>query len=93
MALSVPHRKHNTSPLRVQQVNAIYRFVTIMLSIGLWRWYINIIIPILDIIHYPVFYTEREGERKLRGVVRDTTIVGGGSETIFSVWRFPGIAR
>jgi hypothetical protein len=25
--LSVPHRKHITSPLRVQQVNGIYRFV------------------------------------------------------------------
>jgi hypothetical protein len=27
-----------------------------MLSIGLWRWYINITITILDIIHRPVFY-------------------------------------
>jgi hypothetical protein len=27
-----------------------------MLSIGLWRWYINITITILDIIHHPVFY-------------------------------------
>jgi hypothetical protein len=27
-----------------------------MLSIGLWRWYINIIITILDIVHRPVFY-------------------------------------
>jgi hypothetical protein len=26
-----------------------------MLSIGLWRWYINITITILDIIHHPVF--------------------------------------
>jgi hypothetical protein len=26
--LSIPHRKHVTSPLRAQQVNAIYRFVT-----------------------------------------------------------------
>jgi hypothetical protein len=24
----VPHRKHITSPLRAQQVNALYRFVT-----------------------------------------------------------------
>jgi hypothetical protein len=24
--------------------------------IGLWRWYINIAITILDIIHRPVFY-------------------------------------
>jgi hypothetical protein len=28
IGLSVPHRKHITSPLRAQQVNAIYRFVT-----------------------------------------------------------------
>jgi hypothetical protein len=27
-----------------------------MLSIGLWRWYINIAINILDIIHRPIFY-------------------------------------
>jgi hypothetical protein len=27
-----------------------------MLSVGLWRWYINITITILDIIHRPVFY-------------------------------------
>jgi hypothetical protein len=27
-----------------------------MLSIGLWRWYINITITIVDIIHRPVFY-------------------------------------
>jgi hypothetical protein len=26
--LYVPHRKHITSPLRAQQVNAIYRFLT-----------------------------------------------------------------
>jgi hypothetical protein len=28
IGLSVPHRKHIASPLRAQQVNAIYRFVT-----------------------------------------------------------------
>jgi hypothetical protein len=28
MGLSVPHRKHITSPLRAQQVNVMYRFVT-----------------------------------------------------------------
>jgi hypothetical protein len=27
-----------------------------MMSIGLWRWYINITMTILDIIHRPVFY-------------------------------------
>jgi hypothetical protein len=29
-----------------------------IMSIGLWRWYINITITILDIIHRPVFYLE-----------------------------------
>jgi hypothetical protein len=31
-----------------------YQPNTLMLSIGLWRWYINITITILDIIHRPV---------------------------------------
>jgi hypothetical protein len=31
----------------------------LMLSIGLWRWYINITITILDIIHLPVFYLKQ----------------------------------
>jgi hypothetical protein len=31
-----------------------------MLSIGLWRWYINITITILDIIHRPVFYLKHD---------------------------------
>jgi hypothetical protein len=44
IGLSVPHRKHNTSPLQAQQVNAIYRFVTMVV-------YINITIAILDTIH------------------------------------------
>jgi hypothetical protein len=30
IGLSVPHRKHITCPLRAQQVNAIYRFVTMV---------------------------------------------------------------
>jgi hypothetical protein len=30
MSLSVPHRKHIASPLRAQQVNPIYRFVTMV---------------------------------------------------------------
>jgi hypothetical protein len=45
--MSVPHRKHITSPLRAQQVNAIYMFMTI---------YINVTITILDIIHRPGFH-------------------------------------
>jgi hypothetical protein len=31
----------------------------LMLSIGLWRWYINITIAILHVIHRPVFYLIR----------------------------------
>jgi hypothetical protein len=30
IGLSVPHMKHIMSPLRAQQVNAIYRFVTMV---------------------------------------------------------------
>jgi hypothetical protein len=30
VGLSIPHRNHITSPLRVQQVNAIYRFVAMV---------------------------------------------------------------
>jgi hypothetical protein len=30
IVMSVPHRKHITSPLRAQQVNEIYRFVTMV---------------------------------------------------------------
>jgi hypothetical protein len=30
LSFSVPHRKYITSPLRAQQVNAIYRFVTMV---------------------------------------------------------------
>jgi hypothetical protein len=93
VGLSVPHRKHITTPLRAQQVNAIYRFVTmvywynyhnsghypsscvlfktqlnsvglrlryepsrLMLSIGLWRWCINLTITILDIIFYLIIF-------------------------------------
>jgi hypothetical protein len=46
-SLSVPHRKHITSPLRANRL---------MLSIGLWRCYINITITILDVIHRPGSY-------------------------------------
>jgi hypothetical protein len=31
-----------------------------MLSIGLWRWYINITITILNNIHRPVFYLKHD---------------------------------
>jgi hypothetical protein len=30
-----------------------------MLSIGLWRWYINTYVTFLDIIHHPVFYLKQ----------------------------------
>jgi hypothetical protein len=30
IGLAVPYRKHITSPLRAQQVNAIYRFVAMV---------------------------------------------------------------
>jgi hypothetical protein len=30
IGLSVPHRKHIMSPLRAQQINVIYRFVTMV---------------------------------------------------------------
>jgi hypothetical protein len=43
----MPHRKHLRSLLRAQQVNAIYRFV---------RWFINIIVTIVNSIHRHVFY-------------------------------------
>jgi hypothetical protein len=47
----VPQRKHITSPLRTQQVNAIYRFLNM---------YINITITILDIIQRPFFYLKHK---------------------------------
>jgi hypothetical protein len=30
ISLSLPHRKHINTPLRVQRVNAVYRFVTMV---------------------------------------------------------------
>jgi hypothetical protein len=68
--LSVPHRKHITSPLQVQQVNGIYRFMTIV--------YINITTRILDIIHRAVFYFKQhvsETEYHLRSQEEPTTSV------------------
>jgi hypothetical protein len=44
-----PYLRGNTLCLR-------YRPNRLMLSIGLWRWYSNIAITILDIIHRPVLY-------------------------------------
>jgi hypothetical protein len=44
-----PYLTGNTLRLR-------YESNRLMLSIGLWRWYINITITILDIIHRHIFY-------------------------------------
>jgi hypothetical protein len=48
-----PYLTGNTSRLR-------YEPNWLMLSIGLWRWYINITITILDIIQSPVFYLKQD---------------------------------
>jgi hypothetical protein len=37
-----------------------YETSRLMLSIGVWRWYINITITILDIMHRPVFYLKHD---------------------------------
>jgi hypothetical protein len=47
IGMSVPHKKHTL---------VCYEANRLMLSISLWRWYINIAIIILDIIQRPVFY-------------------------------------
>jgi hypothetical protein len=60
-----PYLTRNT--LRVR-----YEPNRLMLSIGLWRWYINISVIILGIIHRPVFYLEQdvsERETSFRNVV------------------------
>jgi hypothetical protein len=46
----VPHSKHITS---------LYDPNRLMPSLGLWRWYINITITVLDIIHRAVFYLKQ----------------------------------
>jgi hypothetical protein len=48
-----------------------------MMSIGSWRWYINIIITILDVIQGPFFYLRHnvsETEFFLRLQVQDTQL-------------------
>jgi hypothetical protein len=47
--LSLPHRKHITSQLRAQQVNAIYRFVTmvgILIKLSQF-WTLSIVLPFI----------------------------------------------
>jgi hypothetical protein len=48
-----PYLTRNTLRLR-------YESNRLMLSVGLWRWYINIMITILDVIHCPAFYLKRD---------------------------------
>jgi hypothetical protein len=47
-----PYFTGNTLRLR-------YESNRLMLSIGLWRWYVNITATILDTIHRPVFYLKQ----------------------------------
>jgi hypothetical protein len=58
---------------------------SLLSSIGLWRWYINMTIN--NSRHYPssCLYWERERERKwgVVVVVRDTTMGGGGHYFLF----------
>jgi hypothetical protein len=49
--LVCPYLRGNTLRLR-------YEPNRLILSIGLLRWYMNITITVLDIIHRPVFYLE-----------------------------------
>jgi hypothetical protein len=42
------------------KLRLLYEPNRLILSIGLWRWYINITIAILDIIHRPVFYLKHD---------------------------------
>jgi hypothetical protein len=52
IGLSLPHRKHVTSPLRAQQVNAVFRFKVMI--------YMNINITVLGIIHRRVIYLKHD---------------------------------
>jgi hypothetical protein len=51
IGLPVPHNKQIMSSVQAQQI---------MLSIGLWRWYINITITILDTVYRPVSYIKHD---------------------------------
>jgi hypothetical protein len=46
---------YNINPLKLNG-----HYTKLLLSIGLWRWYIDITITILDIIHRPVFYLKHD---------------------------------
>jgi hypothetical protein len=61
-------------------VNKVYSF--------LWRWYINITITVLDIIHHPVFYLKSEREGGGVGSERHY-ISGGGDGNIIFCFKVP----
>jgi hypothetical protein len=78
VGLSVPHSKHITSPLQAH---------TLMLSIGLWRLYINITITILDIILRPVFYLKLNSTQlyKFDRTSQETHYVSATSPTVNTI--------
>jgi hypothetical protein len=61
----------------IPKINSLLGWLAIQLichsitnsSIDLWRWYINITITILDIIHRPVFYIEHGVQFQKRWVL------------------------
>jgi hypothetical protein len=60
--ISLPHREHITSQLRVQKINVIYSFVMMVRCI-------NVTITIQDTIHRPSFYLKLNSTQ-LYGLVR-----------------------
>jgi hypothetical protein len=63
-----------------------------MLFIGLWRWYINMTILILDIFHRPVFYLELKLYRFVR-TSQETHHVSATSpaQQVNAIYRFATI--
>jgi hypothetical protein len=59
-----PYLTANTLRLR-------YEPDRLMLSICLWRWYINITITILDIIRRPVFHLKLNSTQGIAGIIMD----------------------
>jgi hypothetical protein len=57
-----------------------------MLSIGLWRWYINIIITILDVFHEPLFYFKLSSTYRFVRTSQETQYVSGMSTTGLWWW-------
>jgi hypothetical protein len=50
---------HNINSIQLDSLHLHYETNTLMPSIGLWLWYINITVKILDIIHRPVLYLKQ----------------------------------